>query len=179
MLAAALAMCVLVSGPVAANDSRAAPGHGAVGVRGELGFGTSSGILGAVVWRDLAPALRAEAGVGMGLSGLQLSGVLKVVAGGESHRFVAGAGLSAGIPINGSSIFRDRHDGAEIVMPWLNLDVLGYEYMNASGWTFSLSVGATTPLRRAHWDLVDDFGGDVRPLKTWYPGAHMGFGKAF
>jgi len=150
-----------------------------MGARGELGLGTSNGMLGAVVWRDLAPALRVEGGSGMGLSGLQLSALLKLVAGGESHRFVAGAGVSLGIPINGSSIFKDRHDGPEIVMPWLNVDPLGYEYMSADGWTVSLELGATTPLRRGHWDLVDDFGGDVRPLKTWYPGGHVGFGKAF
>jgi hypothetical protein len=172
-------MCVLASIPVAANDGGSAPGHGPVGARGEVGFGSSSGMFGVVVWRDLAPVVRAEGGLGMGLSGLQLSALLKLVAGGEAHRFVAGAGLSLGIPVGGASIFKERHDGPEIVMPWLNVDLLGYEYMSGHGWTFSLALGATAPLRHGHWDLTDDFGDNVRPLKSWYPGGHLGFGKAF
>ena len=176
MLPTALAMCVLASAPSLGNDDR--PAH-QMGARGELGFGASTGMLGAVVWRDLAPAIRAEGGAGMGLSGLQLSALLKLVAGGESHRFVAGAGVSLGLPINGASIFKASHEGTSIAMPWLNLNLLGYEYMSAQGWTVSLELGATTPLRGGHWDITDDFGGNVRPLKSWYPGGHVGFGKSF
>jgi hypothetical protein len=110
---------------------------------------------------------------------VQLSGLLKVVVGGQAHRFVAGAGASIGVPVNGASLFKDHHDGPQIVMPWLNIDALGYEFVSAGGWTLSLTAGATSPLRRAHWDLADDFGTDVRPLRTWYPGAHFGVGRTF
>jgi hypothetical protein len=178
MLPAILAACVWASAPSVPVDHPLA-GHGPTGVRGELGLGGSNGMLGAVVWRDLIPALRAEGGTGIGWSGLQLSGLLKLVAGGEHHRFVAGAGLSLGIPVGGGSLFKDRHDGAPIVMPWLNVDFPGYEYMSTDGWALSIALGATTPLRRAHWDMADDFGDDVRPLRSWYPGGHVGFGKAF
>jgi hypothetical protein len=178
MQAAIVALCVWASAGATANDGSAAPRVRPTGLRAELGLGTSSGVVGAVIWRDLAPAVRVEGGVGAGFSGFQLSALLKLVAG-RDHRFVAGAGVSVGVPLNGGSIFKERHDGPAIVMPWLNVDPLGYEYRSHEGWTFTMEVGVTTPLRRAHWDLVDDFGGNVQPLKTWYPGGHFGFGKAF
>jgi hypothetical protein len=176
MLPAMMAMCVWASAPVAASSPPA--GHGPSGLRGELGLGSSNGMLGAVVWRDLIPAVRAEGGAGVGLSGFQLSALLRLVAG-DHHRFVAGAGASVGIPVGGGSIFKESHDGATIVMPWLNVDFPGYEYMSTEGWTLTVSLGATVPLRHAHWDMGGDFGADVRPLRSWYPGGHVGFGKAF
>jgi hypothetical protein len=179
MQAAILAMCVWASAGTTPAGGSATPRTRTMGVRAELGVGTSNGVLGAVIWRDLAPVVRIEGGAGVGLSGLQLSTLMRLLVGGDSHRFVPGAGVSLGLPVGGSSIFKQRHDGPAIVMPWLNVAPLGYEYRSANGWTFALELGATTPLRRGHWDLVDDFGGTVQPLEDWYPGGHFGIGKAF
>jgi hypothetical protein len=148
------------------------------GARGELGIGAPTGTIGVVLWRDVAPALRLEAGTGWGLSGLQLSGFSKLVLGGQHHRFVTGAGLSVGIPL-GEPVFRDHHGGSPVAMPWLNADLAGYEYMGTGGWTFSVALGATAALRKAHWDLVDDFGGNLTPLRSWFPAAHLAFGQTF
>jgi hypothetical protein len=147
------------------------------GAKGELGLAGPTGVIGVVVWRDVTPVLRLEAGTGWGLSGLQLSGFSKLVLGGEHHRFVGGAGVSVGIPI-GEPLFRDRHEGSPIVMPWLNADLAGYEYVGRGGWTVSVAVGATWTLRNAHWDAVE-LGDNTRALRTWFPAAHLALGQTF
>jgi hypothetical protein len=162
----------VISAPPDGHQSRPS------GARGELGFAGPTGMFGVVFWRDVTPVLRLEAGTGWGVSGLQLSGFSKLVLGGEHHRFVAGAGVSAGIPI-GEPVFRDRHGGSPIVMPWLNADVAGYEYMGSGGWTVSVAVGATWTLRNGHWDAFGDVGGDTHVLGTWFPAAHLAFGQTF
>jgi hypothetical protein len=145
-------------------------------VRLEVGLGASNGEVGLSASRDLLPWLRAEAGMGYGYSGLQLSSMVRFVLG-DRHRFIPGAGLSLGIPVNGSA-FLKGHDGDPLVMPWLNIDGLGYEYQDRRGLNFSIALGATVPLRDAHWDAID-LGGNVHALEDWLPQAHVAVGMAF
>jgi hypothetical protein len=156
------------------EDTEARPN----GIRGELGIASPIGIIGCTFWHDIVPPVRFEGGIGLGVSGVQLSALSRFVLGNEHHRFVPGIGLSIGVPV-GDPVFRDRHGGSAVVMPWLNADLLGYEYSSDRGWTTLVAGGVTLPLRDAHWDALGDLGRNVHPLRDWYPELHVGFGKSF
>jgi hypothetical protein len=149
------------------------------GIRGEVGLAAANGLLGATAWRDLLPAVRIEGGAGVGLSGLQVSAAAALVLGSEHDRFITGAGVSLGIPVSSESVFRDRHGGSPVVMPWLDVDLVGYEHRTLAGWTLLVAAGTTTPLRRAHWDLTGDFGANVVPFRSWFPQGRFAIGKSF
>ena len=108
------------------------------------------GSLGVTAWRDVFPGLRLEGGAGLGFSGLQLSGMGEAGRGrAESVRPLGSASRLASL--SGEGLFRDRHGGSSLVMPWLNLDLVGYEHViqspMAAPWVF-ICGGLTTPLRR-------------------------------
>jgi hypothetical protein len=149
------------------------------GIRGEVGLAAANGLIGATAWRELLPVLRIEGGAGVGLSGLQISAGTALVLGSEHDRFVPGAGVSLGIPVSSESVFRDRHGGSPVVMPWLDADLVGYEHRTPQGWTVLVTAGMTTPLRHAHWDLSGDFGANVVPLRSWFPQGRFAVGKSF
>jgi hypothetical protein len=147
------------------------------GARLELGLASPLGFGGATLWRDFTPQFRLEAGIGMGLSGVQLSTLARALLGSPNHRFVPAAGFSVGIPTSDVYLMGPFHDGVThevVVVPFLNVDVLGYEYKSDDGWTVLMALGATTPLRTVSW-----FGGVARPFVSWAPETHIAFGKAF
>jgi hypothetical protein len=141
------------------------------GLRWEVGFGSPTGFLGVSAWRDFSRPIRLEGGVGLGISGLQLGGMLKAVVG-ERNRFVPGAGVSLGLPL-GNAVLRDQHGGSPVVMPWLNLDILGIEHVTDSGGLGFFCLGLVAPMRHAHYDITE-LGQDVHPFQFWLPQLRAG-----
>lgn len=167
---------------VSAQVERAGANDYLNGIRAELGLASPVGMAGISVWRDVAPAFRLEGGVGAGLSGLQLSALGRFLLGGPNHRFVPGIGVSLGVPVGATLVpwggYRAESGRVDVVIPWLNVDALGYEYESNGGWTFLAAAGATTSLQNADWG-GKEFGGPLRPFRDWYPEVHLAFGRAF
>jgi hypothetical protein len=72
------------------EDTEARPN----GIRGELGIASPIGIIGGTFWHEIVPPVRFEGGIGLGVSGVQLSALSRFVLGNEHHRVVPGIGLS-------------------------------------------------------------------------------------
>jgi hypothetical protein len=105
----------------------------AVGV--DLGVASALGLGGVTLTRRLASHLRLEGGVGLGITGVQLSLMPKLVFGGERDYFIAGAGIS--VTVLSDSQYVSGHP------LWLNVDAMGYEHQFDSGLAFSLALGLT------------------------------------
>jgi len=151
------------------------------GVRAELGLASPVGFAGASAWHDVTPHFRLEGGGGFGWSGLQVSALARAMLGTPNHRLVPGLGVSLGIPTDNGEIADpsvDGHRDSSVVMPWLNVDVLGYEYKSDAGWTLLTAFGLFTPLRTGVWGGAE-FGGQLHPFRSWYPEGHIAFGRAF
>jgi hypothetical protein len=101
----------------------------------DLGIASAVGFGGVTLARQLGRHLRLEAGAGLGLSGLQLSVMPKLVLGDGHDHFVSGAGVSV-------AFFSDSQyvSGHPI---WLNVDAVGYEHHFDNGIAVSSSVGLT------------------------------------
>ncbi len=116
-----------------------------------LGLFSAVGELGISYSRNQSDKFEFEAGVGIGLSGVQLSLMQKLTLGSAKHRFVTGLGLALGLWDGGTTL-------------WLNYDVLGYQLRtsptkgNVSFFllaTVGLSVGLA-----GNYPLYDIFPGD-------------------
>jgi len=108
-------------------------------LRLDVGFASALGF-GGVAYSYLASEhFQLEAGVGAGLTGVQLSLMPKLTAGSQRHKFVLGAGVSLGVGTQ--SLIRS--DSA--VVPFANVDV-GYQYVSRGGFTFNIAVGPTIVL---------------------------------
>jgi hypothetical protein len=108
----------------------------------DLGVASALGEAGATYTYYPSPWLCAEAGIGTGVTGLQLSLMPKLLLG----QFMVGAGLSF-------SRGEDAH-GATHQVFWVNLDALGYEFCwGAFSWL--IVAGATIPLRGLHADYAE------------------------
>jgi hypothetical protein len=123
------------------SDARAAPptevepgGPFRYGVFGNVGAFSAVGFLGVSSEFAVRDTFDIEAGVGYGLSGLQLSLMPKRRFGGKAHALVLGLGPAAGINVE---------DGG--VSLWLNGDV-GYEYRARKGFSVGIMVGGTVGL---------------------------------
>jgi hypothetical protein len=148
------------------------------GIRAEGGWASPVGWGGASIWYDLTPAFRSEVGIGLGFSGLQISILGRGLFGSPTHRFVPGLGFSLGVPI-GNTYLSDHGSFGEsspVIVPWLNVDALGYEYQSDDGWTALIAIGGTTPLQERSFSRES---GPLRPLVAWFPQGHIAFGKAF
>jgi hypothetical protein len=120
----------------------------------DLGVASALGEAGATYAYYPSAWLCAEAGIGTGVTGLQLSLMPKLLLG----QFMVGAGLSF-------SRGEDAHGAAHEVV-WVNLDALGYEFRwGAFSWL--IVAGATIPLRGLHADYAElgqDIGaGEILP----------------
>jgi hypothetical protein len=119
--------------PAEASGTTSAPAVDAVGpfrygVFGNLGVFSALGFAGLSSAIAVRESLAIEAGVGYGLSGLQLSLMPKQRVGGRHHALVVGLGPSVGIG-GGASV-------------WLNGDI-GYEYRARNGFSIGIAVGGT------------------------------------
>jgi hypothetical protein len=101
----------------------------------DLGIASAVGLGGVTLTRQVTSHLRVEAGVGLGITGVQLSLMPKVVFGGERDYFVAGAGISV-------TVLSDSQYVSGYPL-WLNVDALGYEHQFDSRLAFSLALGLT------------------------------------
>jgi hypothetical protein len=147
-------------------------------VRGDLGIASPVGFAGVLYSYEPAGWLLVEGGVGYGLSGLQLSLMPKLVLGASSHRFTAGVGASVGIP--GIEIVTDSPTGGNVnehvVTPWLNVDIAGYDYRSATGFSFVASGGISVALAHGCAVSIDS----CFPLYgTVFPQLRIGFGHWF
>src|SRR5262245_11589098 len=68
-------------------------------LRFDGGFASALGLGGLAYTYAATPSALIEVGAGLGFSGLQLSVMPKLSVGSERNRFVAGAGVSVGLPV--------------------------------------------------------------------------------
>ena len=102
-----------------------------------LGLGSAVGSVGATFDYSRLGPLEVELGTGLGFTGVQASGMLKIgVWGTRTDRFVVGAGLAEIVSHYGSKV-----TGKPV---WLNLDLLSYETRGVV--FFSFAVGVTKGL---------------------------------
>ena len=145
-------------------------------VAADIGVFSAVGFLGATYTYSPVPAIQFELGTGLGLSGIQLSIMPKVLVGSKSHYLVVGAGPSEGItPSN-----QDQHT---YVSYWLNGDV-GYEYRSPGGFSFLFALGFTYALGgEVRSTCLFDCKGDTRgwssPARGAFPQGRIAFGRWF
>jgi hypothetical protein len=143
---------------------------------GDVGVFSAVGFLGATYTYSPVPAIQFELGTGLGLSGIQLSFMPKMLVGGSGHYLVVGVGPSVGI--NPSS--QDQHT---YVSYWLNGDV-GYEYRGPGGFSFLIALGYTYAMAgEVRTTCLIDCEGDTRgsSLRAHWasPQGRMAFGHWF
>ena len=112
-----------------------------------LGVGSAVGLMGATLsYSGLGP-LEVELGVGLGLSGVQASAMLKLgLLGNRTSRFVVGLGVADTV----SHQYNREVTGNPI---WLNVDLLSYE---SRGVVFlSFALGVTRGLGGGTYDFGD------------------------
>jgi hypothetical protein len=119
---------------------------------GDVGVFSAVGFLGATYTYSPVPAIQFELGTGLGLSGIQLSFMPKMLIGSDGHYFVVGAGPSLGIKPSD----QDQHT---YISYWLNGDV-GYEYRGPNGISFLIAFGVTYGLGGEVRDFCFDCNGD-------------------
>ena len=138
-----------------------------------LGFGSAVGTLGLTLSVLPTANLQTEVGMGVGISGFQLSAMQKVLLGSGRARFVAGAGLSYG---GGSSDFPDSS-------LWLNVDLAGMELRGWRGLVFFVAGGTTVGLAGGRYivpvqnDCGHTYCGDA--VGQFFPQARVGLGYWF
>lgn len=139
-------------------------------LRLDLGLGSALGFGGLVYARHWTSWLQAEAGVGYGLTGLQLSFMPKLMLEDDGSFITLGVGPAAVVgqkPIDGQT-----------VQAWLNYEI-GFESHSRSGFVFYVAFGGTTVLVRGReracgsWVCTD-----LSPGTTSLQG-RVGFGYAF
>jgi hypothetical protein len=143
---------------------------------GDVGVFSAVGFLGVTYTYSPVPAMQFELGTGLGLSGIQLSFMPKVLVGGKGHYLVVGAGPSAGITPSS----QDQHT---YVSYWLNGDV-GYEYRGPGGFSFLIALGYTYALAgEVRTTCLIDCEGDTRGSSSrahWAsPQGRIAFGHWF
>jgi hypothetical protein len=156
-------------------------------LRVDLGVASPVGAIGVVYTRPTSTwgsRLGLEAGVGIGLSGLQLSAMGKLRLGGDRWRFTPGLGIGLGVPLGPGSTFHEGHPdpdsdehGPSVVMRWLDVDAVGIEYRGRGRLLFAASAGVTIALNHAHWDL-GDIGSDINAGDP-SPQLRLGLGRTF
>jgi hypothetical protein len=137
-----------------------------------LGAGSAVGIVGVTYSYMILSVLETEAGIGVGLSGLQLSVMQKIAIGYPFLRFVAGVGLSFSA---GKSLGEDTRSHYF----WLNLDVVGFEIRTKGRWDVFFSLGDTHVFGKPIWIM-----GDCEPPHDCsgnadFPQARVGVGRWF
>lgn len=145
-----VAVSALLAGDhLQADEASTSPRH-----RIGLGVGLGSAIGAVGLTYDLAASrwLRAEAGVGWGVSGVQLSAMPKFALIGHACAFMTGLGAS--VALGGPSV-EPGHGPAPSTIPWLNLDALSVECPTSAGLSASVALGMTMPLRAFHWDFAE------------------------
>lgn len=155
------------------------PSASATSMRVDFGVASPVGEAGIVISRPITDWLGAEAGLGYGLSGVQASAMATLRLGHGRNRFTPGVGASVGF---GGSAFNAGHPGGDlempgesITMPWVDLQLLGYEYRSSSGLVFAAALGLTIATRDAHWDFADL--GDNIHAGDAMPALRVGVGK--
>lgn len=155
--------------PALALDAR--PPSPTFKAAGNLGVGSAVGLVGATLTYAPIAWLHVEGGVGIGFTGLQLSTMGKLSFGSRSDRYVGGIGLSL------APHHVDAHGGS-FVVPWFNLDAIGYEHRFPSGWSVTLIAGLTVALAKYHADYLPEVGEDV-DRGTVYPQGRIEIGRWF
>ena len=139
-----------------------------------VGAASAVGFLGLTYARDLGSVLQLELGVGAGATGAQISLMPKLILAGSSasDRVLFGAGVSVGIP--GAKLYPA---GTYVLMPWINVDLLGYEHRATSGFDFLIAGGITTALRHATVRFCDECA--TMDLHGTHPQLRIAFGDHF
>ena len=151
------------SSPARADERRNA-------VRADVGMFSAVGFVGATYSRAVQRWLVVETGVGLGLTGVQLSAGPRVSLGTGRNRFVAGGGFALAIPtvrghLGDPGYLRDSPG------VFLDLDLAGYEVVSPdNGLTFLAAMGVTTLVYSP---------GDPGLVGTPYPQLHVGVGRWF
>lgn len=143
----------------------------------DVGVGSAIGGVGLVYEYAPTRIVRLEGGLGLGLSGAQLSIMPKLVAGGGTCGFVAGLGPSVGLggPVGESESSPTSPPRSEpSVIPWLNLDVPGVECHADNGLSFHATLGVTMALRAFHYEIADT--GTTVHAGSVLPQLRFGFG---
>lgn len=127
-------------------------------LRLDVGFVSAVGEAGVTYTRSLTHMVQLEAGVGWGVSGVQLSLMPKLSVGAAHHRYVGGVGLAAAVRLT-----PDTDESP--VLGWLNADVLGYEYRSARGFTLLVAIGLSVGIAGHYrWeDSREEVAGMVMP----------------
>ena len=99
-----------------------------------LGVGSAVGFMGATLTYSRLGPLEVELGLGLGLTGIQSSAMLKVgLLGNRISRFVVGVGVADTV----SHQYNHDVTGNPV---WLNVDLLGYESRGVVFFSFALGV---------------------------------------
>jgi hypothetical protein len=135
---------VAAANPIRAAEENAEPVRSAVaeaptvprhhGVFLNVGALSAVGFIGATYAYAPVDQLELEAGVGFGMSGLQLSFMPKLAIGSSRHRLLLGIGPSMGVNVD---------DGA--TSTWMNGEI-GYEYRAKGGFSLAVAGGFTAGL---------------------------------
>jgi hypothetical protein len=128
---------LLAVGPAHADERRNV-------VRVDVGLFSTVGFVGMSYGRAVTRWLVLEGGVGLGLTGVQLSLTPRLALGRGAQRFVAGAGLAVAIPtVAGYTGDPGYLRGSSAL--FLNVDLAGYEVSSPDrSLTFQAAAGVTT-----------------------------------
>jgi hypothetical protein len=139
-----------------------------------LGAGSAVGLAGLTYSYLPLAGFESEVGIGIGITGVQLSAMQKLVLGQGRTRFVAGLGFAYS---PGGSL---SHDWAREL--WLNFDLLGLEVRAKNHFVFFLSVGLTLVLGESIVVMGDPMDCGTPPCQIGddlFPQLRIGLGRSF
>jgi hypothetical protein len=142
-------------------------------VRFDGGFFGAGGLTGISYTYRAAQSVAFEAGLGVGLSDLQVSLMPRLVFGTDENRFTPGVGLAMGLP---------PHDHYVHGTPvWLTLELVGYEHRFRKGVTIFVAAGFMVGMGGGKY--CDDCEAEESVSETEkghvYPQGRFGLGYAF
>jgi len=166
-----LLLVLLVSARSAAAEDDAPVQDHRIG--GDIGFGSAIGIVGLDYQYAPVRWLRFEGGMGWGYTGWQFSFMPKIALG-WSWRCAFTIGFGPSVAIGSSQAAMEGHGMNPDYLPWLNLDVPGFECRTRAGLSIQGTLGATMPLKGYHYDF-SEVGNDI-PAGRIFPQGRIGIG---
>ena len=146
-------------------------------VKSNLGLFSAVGEIGLTYAYSFPSHAEIEAGIGLGIMGVQLSLMPRILLGSGSHFFTLGLGVSDAIATSRSFYQTNA--------AWLNSELAGYEYRGDSGLTLSISAGIKVGLGGGKHKSIcftncteeDD---EIKDIAGKFgPQARLGFGYRF
>ena len=150
-------------------------------VRVDVGLFSAVGELGVVYQADLLSYFAVEGGLGLGFTGVQLSGMVKGAVPVRYGKLTFGVGVSGAVPALGIDGAQTEYDDGEPApsgetIPWVNVDAIGFQQWYGRT-VIAGALGVTAPLRSWRYEVAEV--GDTFHAMTPIPQARFGVGRAF